>query len=607
MNFTPTTEQIPQLAEWAKNNHLAALTGAGVSMLPPSSLPSWWRLNVDAYKAFAVDDPELREFAEAIEKLPLPPSVLAQFLWEILGPDEYPNSLAVLRSGVPNQNHRVLAALAAGRWLTDIVTLNFDQLHERALAEAGVTFHVNVGSATEPLRGSNNDTMGVWKLHGTIDRPETIFATLDQTTREQGIGPEKKAALRQIRARANLLVLGYSGGDFFLDPDYLGFLSHPCQGTVIWNMRPGEIADDSHPLFRISRQRPEIIICEGVLPELLDRLAAACGVRLPPADASGHDPIRREPIAWKPPQGAWAGHLFSKVFKQIGAADQELACYRWEARQALTYPGPHRTAWAIEGLGVWYLAHGHRELARSFLSALYELLEITGDTSAQQRIRHAFGQLHRRYAPGSAERHEYARRLRVLAEEAGDAAVLNSLGLVQYEEKAHADAIATFERALGIIGDEGTALRATVLGNIALAQAKLGDSGSALNNLSRALEIEDAIGSREGVIYQLRNLGHLYVELGQHAAAIEPLQRAAELEKGIASAHRRAETLRRLGDALSAVNRIDDASVAYERAAAAARESDNPYVWNHLYEFIKEKAAKLQNPTWHGEPTSSEQ
>jgi hypothetical protein len=204
MKFETTTGRIPQLVTWAKNHQLAVLTGAGVSMLSPSSLPSWWRLNIDTYRKFAGDDPELRGFADAIEQMPLPPSVLAQFLWEILGSDEYPNSLGVLRSGVPNQNHHVLAALAARDCLTDIVTLNFDRLHERALASAGVAYTVNVSSQAEPLHPSKKDTLGVWKLHGTIDRPETILATLDQTTREQGIGPEKKASLREVRARANL-------------------------------------------------------------------------------------------------------------------------------------------------------------------------------------------------------------------------------------------------------------------------------------------------------------------------------------------------------------------------------------------------------------------
>lgn len=170
------------------------------------------------------------------------------------------------------------------------------------------------------------------------------------------------------------------------------------------------------------------------------------------------------------------------------------------------------------------------------------------------------------------------------------------MGLVQYEEEAHADAIATFERALEIIGGGATALRATILGNIALAQTKHGDSILALSNFSRALEIEEAIGRRQGVIDALYNLGNLYIRLGQHAAAIEPLQRAAELEKGISSALRRAYTLGFLADALSAVNRTDDALMVYEQAAAAASESVDP----HLHRFIMKKAAKLQNPTGGG-------
>jgi tetratricopeptide (TPR) repeat protein len=343
----------------------------------------------------------------------------------------------------------------------------------------------------------------------------------------------------------------------------------------------------------MSRERPEIIICEGVLPDVLEQLTGACGLTPVTSNAGDGADAIEESIAWTPPQGAWAGHLFSKVFKHVAALDRELACYRWEARQALAYPGPHRTAWAIEGLAVWYLGHGHRDLARSFLSALSELLTITGDTHAQHRVRHAFGQLYRRYPPGSAGRQDCARRLQTLAEESRDASVLNDLGLLQYEEQAHAEAITTFDKALEILGGGATALRATVLGNVALAQAKLGDSTAAVRSFMRALEIEEAIGSRDGVIYQLRNLGHLYVELGQPGSAIEPLERAAAMEPGIASPGRRAETLGLLGDALAAVKRPEDARAAYLRAAAAARESDNPHVWNALHDFIQDKIAKL--------------
>jgi len=594
MILPPIAERMAELAQWARSGKLAVLTGAGVSMLPPSSLPSWWRLNIDAYRAFVADDAELGAFVDAIEKLPLPPSVLAQFLWEILGSEEYPNSLAVLRGGVPNRNHRVIATLAANGLLRDIVTLNFDRLHERALAESGVAYEVNAATPVQASPAGDSGAAIVWKLHGTIESPETIFATLDQTTREHGIGPEKKTALRQIRERANLLVLGYSGGDFFLDPDYLGFVSCPGPGSLIWNMRPGEIVDDRHPLVRLSRERPEIVICEGLLPGVLDSLATACGVSEADETMSAVPGSLGEPAAWTPPAGAWVGHLFSKVFRHVGAAEQELACYRWEARRALKHPGPHRAAWAIEGLAVWYLAHGHREIAKSFLSALYALLVVTRDTHAQQRVRHALGQLYRRYPPASPQRSDCARRLKSLAETAGDASVLNDVGLLQYEDSAHAGAIATYDEALEFIGEGSTALRAIIVGNKALAQAKLGDTDAALNGLARALEIEEAIGNREGMLFHLRNLGHLQIELGQHAAAADSLQQAVNLEDGLASPLRRAETLGMLGDALAASGRVDDALEAYGRAAVAARQSDDPYVWNHLHNFILKKAKDLQ-------------
>lgn len=593
MTVEPTTNHMSQLASWAKDGRLAVLTGAGVSMLAPSSLPSWWRLNVDLYWAFTKADVKLEEFVRIIESLPLPPSVLAQFLWEILGNDEYAQSLALLRGGSPNRNHHVLAAMVGAGHLTDIFTLNFDQLHERALTEAGIAYQVQVDSF-ELANAKTDRSARVSKLHGSIDLPRSILATLDQTSKENGIGPVRKAALREARERANILVLGYSGGDFFLDPDYLGFLSHPCPTKLIWNMRPGEVADSDHPLVRLSAQRPEIVICEGLLPEVLERLAEACGVNVSIADTS-ESPAKAPVPPWLPPDGAWAGHLYSKVFAHIGAKEKELACYRWEARQAFTYPGLHRAAWAIEGLAVWYLAHGHRELAKSFLTSLYKLLEITGDSHAKQRVRQALGQLYKRYPPRSEERQAQGRNLVALAVETNDASVLNDLGLMQYEEEAHTTAIATFERALALLDGGSTALRATVYGNLALAQAKIGVTESAIRNFSNALRIEDAIGNREGAIYQLRNLGQLYLQRKEPELAIPLLKRAADLGEGVASAYTRAEISGMLGDALVTTHREAEARTAYEQAARAASES-TIHAASYLYDFIKDKLARLQDP-----------
>jgi tetratricopeptide (TPR) repeat protein len=187
--------------------------------------------------------------------------------------------------------------------------------------------------------------------------------------------------------------------------------------------------------------------------------------------------------------------------------------------------------------------------------SLDKVLEITGDGHAKQRVRQALGQLYRRYPPRSEERQARARNLVALSAEANDASVLNDLGLMQDEEEAHTAAIATFERALALLDGGSTALRATLYGNLAVAQAKIGSTESAIRNFSDALKIEEAIGNREGVIYQLRDLGQLYLQRKEWELAIPLLKRAADLGEGITSAYKRAEISGMLGDALVAIHR----------------------------------------------------
>jgi SIR2-like domain len=138
----------------------------------------------------------------------------------------------------------LIATLAWAGLVKDIFTLDFDTLHEQAFKERGVPFETVVGD-----RGTDRpaDEVTVYKLHGSVDDLSTIKATLDQTTTTKGIGPISKQRLVATRAQCHLLVLGYSGGNFFLDLDYLGLVSLSAPTTIIWNVLPGEAAQADHP------------------------------------------------------------------------------------------------------------------------------------------------------------------------------------------------------------------------------------------------------------------------------------------------------------------------------------------------------------------------
>jgi len=608
--FRPTAEFIPELAGILRDRRLALLTGAGVSMLAPSSLPSWWRLNIDAFRAFAGADPLLLDYTSHIETLTLPAAVLAQFLSEILGDQPYSEFLNSALAASPNQNHMLIAGLARVGLLADVLTLNLDTLQEQAFRQTGVLAHTILETPGERPTGRGAEHRGstcLFKLHGSIGHPGSVRCILDNTTQSQGIGDYNKDLIAGVREKCHVLVLGYSGLDLFLDQDYLGLLSRPTDNRLYWNVLPGEIKSADHCLMKLQANCPQLVICEGTLPDTLETLANSCGVT---HDAAATGTISERPhSAWSPPEGAWPGHLFSKVFRHVADADRELACYKWEANQALDYPGPYRAGWALEGLGAWYLEHGHRDVSQAFLKAANEIYEITNHEPGLTRARRAIGQLYQRYPPGSAQRAAFGRELDQLARD-DSPHQLAELGLKFYNkalEKRQADfgvadadqnllakAAETLNKALTLVEDKHTQLRATILGNLGLVLAHQGQREAAFATLDRALQIEEALKNPAGIAYHLRNIGELHLTSGSPQDGIGPLMRSAEIDSGSASVQRRAHTLGMLGDALAQVGRKDDAIRAYEQAAAVAKQSDSTTTSHYFYDFVQERLAKIK-------------
>jgi SIR2-like domain len=294
---------------------LVPFVGAGVSMVPPSSLPGWLRFNQAVLEALAaVAQPVIGATAEQIARKcveaqgngRLPPEYAAEIAVERFG-DGYFQVLQALEGERPNAVHRTLAALLGARLVRAIVTTSFDTLIERACAELGVPLQVLVlgedyapFTSPDALRWHFEDPHApglLLKLHGTASQPETCIDTLAQ--RKRGLPPAVNAAVRAVVAQAHLLMLGFSGADLEAEPNYLGLRSlaaEPSTPGFTWLHRPGS---PPPPAVRTvaSLYGPRAQLVEGLLPEWLapaDRLLAHLGAPVPPVPpSSGSDAERR--------------------------------------------------------------------------------------------------------------------------------------------------------------------------------------------------------------------------------------------------------------------------------------------------------------------------
>src|SRR5215472_12208305 len=139
------SDRLDHAIEAARQGRLAVLAGAGISTLPPASLPSWSEFTsalLSVAVATAVNSPFLDEDSIAAIRSLTPDSIstaaLSESISKYVASAGYFRFLTVLDSTTTNANHQALAELAGRGRLRAIVTPNFDTLIERAFEESHV-------------------------------------------------------------------------------------------------------------------------------------------------------------------------------------------------------------------------------------------------------------------------------------------------------------------------------------------------------------------------------------------------------------------------------------------------------------------------------------
>lgn len=299
--------------EALRRRRLVPFVGAGVSMVPPSSLPGWLRFNQAVLEALAavarpVIGPSAQQIVEKCLQAQasgrLPPEYSAELVVDRFG-DGYFQVLQVLEGDQPNHVHRLLAAMLGTRRVPAVVTTSFDTLIEQACAEMGVPLKVLVlpddyvpYAEVDRVRWHMDDKLApglLLKLHGTASQPQTCIDTLAQ--RKRGLPPEVTSAVRAFASQNQLLMLGFSGADLEAEPNYLGIRSlaaFPETPGFTWLHLPGSTPPPAVRTLAAVYGPERGRLVEGRLPEWLgpaEELLAGDHVHLP------HAPIPAEELA----------------------------------------------------------------------------------------------------------------------------------------------------------------------------------------------------------------------------------------------------------------------------------------------------------------------
>lgn len=180
-------------------------TGAGVSMAPPTRLPSGAQLGAVAWQALRESLPEYQEILRDTAAVITTPTAFEagglrlEHLMNLIGTVRNNRPLVeiydLVRGGEPNALHRLISDLPAR-----VATANMDRLHEKADGSGEVVLH----------------------LHGDVEHEDQISTTIEQYL--SGVPAELADPFFEAIAGKRVLVIGWGARD--LDIVEL-FLRHP--------------------------------------------------------------------------------------------------------------------------------------------------------------------------------------------------------------------------------------------------------------------------------------------------------------------------------------------------------------------------------------------
>lgn len=204
------------------NKPLNFFVGAGISIPSPSCLPSSNSIISLVLDALCINL-KTTTYLDNLPKRAIDVKIKMEVLFDIIKRNASPRFnllFSLFEKGKPNLYHYFFARLLDANLIKYIITTNFDTFIEKS-----ANGELNV-LATDSEHSKRLDR-SLFKIHGTIDRFETIVAMLPQVSR--GLGFHKKKLLNETLNKT-CIVIGWSDNDIDLTPLFY----EAERGSLIW-------------------------------------------------------------------------------------------------------------------------------------------------------------------------------------------------------------------------------------------------------------------------------------------------------------------------------------------------------------------------------------
>ena len=586
------------------DRRLTILAGAGISVLPPSCLPSWWQLNhavLDAMAEVARAEvlPLADEIVAAVKEKQDAGRMPAEYTSEVIVDalaDDYFDVLRCLEGNQCNRVHHVLAALVKAHMLPAIITTNFDTLIERACEEAGAPLRVLV--KPEDYAGldfaaytANADAPTLLvKLHGSATDPATCIDTLAQ--RKRGLPPPVTNLLREIVEATRLCILGYSGADLEAEPNYLFLRQSVSRDTpgFDWLMLPdAEVLPAVTDVVALYDDDKRARVVRGTLPEWIEpfyRELKGSGVEAPPmpaeidADAARATAVQHLQTAareWATARSAVTCGLVLGNLAERAAPDKLL-----EAReQALAAterlePGTRHHGIAHMNLAAALRTYSRNKDAAQHYGQAVQIFRDTGSLDAFGNVLNEFANLLGDigdYQQAEELYRESARIDEITGETDGLGMPIVNIAKLRLRAGDLKGALELAHEALKLSAEAGEeSERATCSEHVGLIMRDAGDSDEALARFREAEAIRRRLGQDSGLSGNLVHQGMILSGRAELDAARVCLEEAETLAERLGHTRTRALVRMATANILSQTGQWNEA-IAVLQEAMALRES----------------------------------
>jgi tetratricopeptide (TPR) repeat protein len=523
---------------------IAFLAGAGISMNPPSNLPSA-RQMMDAVVRFGAAE-------DTVDRILSIKELRYEMLVEVFR-DLIDRNLHLIdffaECKEPNAIHEFLASMIRkGHY---VLTTNFDYLIEHALAihEKRVKIIITEAdfiSSGDPIKNSREGSWCLYKIHGSIkniitgeDTRASLITTIDSLGRKKegtifAVETFKRPFFDAIAAAGTLVVMGYSGGDDFdIVPTLNGMKG---LNRIVWLSHA--VTPGRKPEIRILKKTIEdgkLGAVEGKEDEILSKIGKDTGAEIIKIKAPTLDLIKAvtsnprsndqtqstplDPLTWirrnfDEPSMLAKYNFSSMVFQRYGLFKDALH----EMERVLEVAREARDPEA-EGLALGQIGNLHRDMGNLDRAITY--IEQASDL----HVKHS--------------NHQYL---------TGD---WTNLGVIYSQKGDYHKAEDYLKRALDILLDVGKTNEAmAVMANLGSVYKKLGRFEEAITMFEKVSQHRAAIGDVQTMIMDYGNLGGLYHEIGNTWKSTEYIEKAYEIA-------------RKIGDIQSMGNAANNLAAAY--------------------------------------------